>query len=141
MRSRDADLNVFRPPSHFVHGPNAEVVILPQRIAAWLERHARLNELRVEVRGADAEVDAVLAAIRLAALAYRTAVCGTDQGKQAEGEQPSVMSTQQVADQLHLHPRTIRLAIAEKRLRAEQVDGRWRVTREDFEHYRAARAA
>jgi len=136
-----ASAGVSRTPAHYVHGPNAEVVILPQRVAAWLERNARLNELRVEVRGADAEVDAVLGAVRLAALAYRTAVCGTDQGKQAEVEQPSVMSTQQVADRLHLHPRTIRLAIAEKRLRAEKVDGRWRITAEDFEHFRAARAA
>ncbi len=59
----------------------------------------------------------------------------------AEQIRGSSRNTQQVADRLHLHPRTIRLAIAEKRLRAEQVDGRWRVTREDFEHYRAARAA
>lgn len=136
-----ASAGVSRTPAHYVHGPHGEVVVLPQRVAAWLERNARLNELRVEVRGADPEVDAVLGAIRLAALAYRTAVYGRDQGKPAEVEQPSVMSTQQVADQLHLHVRTIRLAIAEKRLRAEQVDGRWRVTREDFEHYRAARAA
>ncbi|MGY1845525.1 helix-turn-helix domain-containing protein [Modestobacter sp. SYSU DS0875] len=51
------------------------------------------------------------------------------------------MNTNQAADRLGMTPRGVRLAIAEARLQAEQIDGRWRLRREDVEHYRASRAS
>lgn len=130
-----------RPVSAFVHGPHADIVIIPARVAAWLDSQAHLSDLRVKVRGNDPEVDNVLAALRLAALSWRTSATGSDPRQEPEVEQPSVMSTTQVADQLGVTDRTVRLAITEKRLEASQVAGRWQITRESFEHYRAARNA
>nr|WP_254451152.1 excisionase family DNA-binding protein [Aeromicrobium stalagmiti] len=51
------------------------------------------------------------------------------------------MSTGQVASQLGITDRAVRLAIARSALKATEVGGRYRITREDMEHYRAARAA
>jgi excisionase family DNA binding protein len=116
-------------------------VIVPQRVAAWLERHAQLGRLRIDVRGADAEVDNVLTALRLAAMAWRDSACGTDARNLTEVEPLSVLSTVQAAGELGITDRAVRLAIQEGRLTGQQVSGRWQISREDLEHYRAARAA
>ncbi len=45
------------------------------------------------------------------------------------------------ADILYITDRAVRLAIAEKRLPATQVNGRYRIAREDIQHFAAAKAA
>lgn len=131
----------YRPPEQYVHG-GGEVVIVPARVAAWLSRHASLDRIRTEVRGTDAEVDAVLVALRVSALYWLTSATGSDVVPEPEVAAPSKrMSTTQAAGRLGITDRAVRLAIAESRLPAEQVAGRWQINRSDVEHYRAARAA
>lgn len=132
-----------RPPQAYVHGIGGTVVIIPARVCAWLERHARLNEVRIQERGADAEVDAVLVALRLAALTWRTTATGTPVAAKPEAttDLNQWLSTTQAADILYITDRAVRLAISEKRLPATLVNGRWRITREDIQHFAAAKAA
>jgi excisionase family DNA binding protein len=131
-----------RPAEHYVHGIGAPAVVVPGRVAAWLERHADLTRLRIERRGQDPEVDAVLTALRLAAAAWRSSATGTDSRNQPElaPSSPQV-TTRDAADLLDMTPRGVVKAIAEGRLPAEQINGRWQITREDLEHFRASRAA
>jgi excisionase family DNA binding protein len=131
----------WRPPEHYVHA-GGEVVVVPARVAAWLGRHAQLDRLRTQIRGADAEVDSVLVALAVAGAYWRTSATGSACAPEAEvGALSPWVSTTQAADLLGIGSRAVRLAIAETRLPAERVDGRWRIAREDIEHYRAARAA
>lgn len=132
-----------RPPTAYVHGVDAPVVVVPARVCAWLERYASLNEVRIQERGADPEVDAVLVAVRLAALTWRTTATGT--AVAAKPEAPTDlnqwMSTGQAAERLGITDRAVRLAIKENRLKATNLDGRWRITAEDLQHFTAAKAA
>lgn len=131
----------YRGPEQYVHGGGA-VVVVPARVASWLLRHAQLDRVRAEVRGADPEVDAVLVALTVSGLHWRTAATGSDVAPEPEVGAPSQwMSTTQASDSLGITDRAVRLAIRDQRLPAEQVGGRWRISREDVEHYRAARAA
>lgn len=132
-----------RPPAAYIHGVDAPVVVIPARVCAWLERHARLNEVRIRERGSDPEVDAVLVALRLAALTWRTAATGSPVAAKPEApaDLNQWLSTTQAADILYITDRAVRLAISEKRLPATLVNGRWRITREDIRHFAAARAA
>ena len=132
----------WRPPEAYVHGLSGPVVVVPARVAAWLERHARLRALRGEARGCDAEVANVLAALSLAAATWRTSALGSDAAPAAEVQAPSpVMGTSQVANAVGIGERAVRLAIERGDLAATQGEGRWVINREDFEHYRAGRAA
>ena len=133
-----------RPAEHYVHG-GGEVVVVPARVAAWLDSRG-LSTLRVNARGADPEVDAVLAALHLASLHWRTSVrpeaaaeVAKPQAEVASGL--TWMTTTQAADRIGIGDRAVRLAISEGRLSAEQIDGRWRIARDDVEHFRAARAS
>lgn len=132
-----------RPPEAYVHGINAPVVVIPARVCAWLERHARLNEVRIRERGADPEVDAVLVAVRLAALTWRTTATGTPVAAKPEApaDLNQWMSTGQAAARLGITDRAVRLAIQEQRLHATNVAGRWRITKEDLQHFTAAKNA
>ena len=132
-----------RPPEAYVHGVGAPVVVVPARVCAWLERHARLNEVRIENRGADAEVDAVLVALRLAALTWRASATGSPVAAKPEAtaDLNQWVGTKQAADILYITDRAVRLAISEKRLPATQVNGRYRIAREDIQHFAAAKAA
>lgn len=132
-----------RPPTAYIHGVGAPVVVIPARVCAWLERYARLNEVRIRERGTDPEVDAVLVALRLAALTWRTTATGTPIAAKPEAlaDLNQWLSTTQAADILYITDRAVRLAIQENRLKATNVNGRWRITREDIQHFRAAKAA
>lgn len=128
-----------RPPGGYLTGPG---VFLPARICAALERVADLPRVRVQHRGLDAELDTVLGDIRTAAARWRATATGSPQAPPPEvGALSGWLSTTQAADLLGITDRAVRLAITEHRLNAEQVDGRWRITRENVEHFRAARAA
>lgn len=130
-----------RPPAAYVHGLGGPVVVVPGRVAAWLERHADLGKLRAEHRGADAEISAVLVALGVAAATWRGAATGTTDAATPEPDSPSELSTSQAAGLAEVSPRAIRRAIAEGRLPARRAGQRWVLSREDVEHYRAGRAA
>jgi excisionase family DNA binding protein len=132
-----------KPPGAYLHGDGPTcIVIVPARIANWLATRTNLSDVRISARGTDPEVYAVLAALHRAGLAWRTSVTGSAAPAEPEATALSKwMSTTQAAHQLGVTDRAIRLAITQHRLPAENVDGRWRITREDIEHYRAARAA
>ncbi|MGW3854732.1 helix-turn-helix domain-containing protein [Micromonospora arida] len=136
----------FRPPAAYVHGLDGPTVVVPGRVAAWLERHANLRQIRTGHRGADPEVDSVLVALAVAAAAWRqqTGVSsdhGTDQRKQPEHESESRLTTTQAANLLNITDRGVRAAIARHRLNAQRVGDQWLIDREDLEHFRAGRAA
>lgn len=131
----------YRGPEHFVHG-GGQVVVVPARVAAWLLRHGGVDRLRSQVRGADAEVDAVLVALTVAGQFWRASATGSQVDPEPEAAPRSQwLSTTEASDRLGITDRAVRLAISEDRLAAEQIDGRWRLRREDVEHYAAARAS
>ncbi len=125
-------------PRRLVHGLDGNpVVILSARMCALLARHAGLDEFRISHRGVDQEMDATLQAMRAAATAWRSSTTGTPDAVKPEPPRSSWMTTTQAAAQLQITARGIRKAIDEGRLTATNADGRWRITREDLEHYRA----
>jgi len=129
---------IVRPPEHLVHGLEGPVVIVSGRVAAWLNRHAGLNEYRIDHRGEDPDVDSTLNALRIAELKWREAVTGTKEAAPPE-PQREWMSTTQAATQTRIGERAIRKAIDAGRLKAISVNGRWRIRREDLAHYQANR--
>lgn len=133
----------WRTPAAYVH--TGAVVVVPARIAAWLDRHADLRAIRTGHRGADAEVDSVLIALATAAAAWRQTQQvpppGTTLARDPEPAAPSPLTSTQAADLLGCTDRAIRRAAAEGRLSATKSAGRWRIEREDLEQHRAARAA
>lgn len=126
-------------------GTDGPAVLLPPRIAALLESKAGLSALRVRLRGVDPEASDVLEAIRYAAMSWREAVpgsapTGTKVAPEAEPEPACKwVTTGKAADLVGISSRAIRKAIAEGRLPATEVGGRYRITCEDLEHFRAAR--
>lgn len=134
-------MSARRGPEAYVHGEGRNVVV-PWRVAALLMSRAGLEDYHREHRGLDPELDDVLLALKLVATHWRTSVAGSEDRKSPEVAPlcPWVTSTQ-AADLLGVGDRGIRLAIAEKRLPAEMVGGRWQIAREDVEHFRAAKRA
>lgn len=132
-------------PEMYVHGldgVNHHVVILSGRVCAKLERLAQLHTIRVDQRGIDPEFDAMLGAMRIAALAWRDSATGTKTVPLPEAEtRLRWFSTTEVADRLNVTDRAIRQAITDGRLPARKLDGHWRIGREDFEQFKAARRA
>ena len=132
----------LKPAGFYVNGIHGPSVEIPGRVAAWLERHATLTRIRIAHRGSDPEVDSVLLGLHRVALLWRDSVNGNTPRKPTEEPPPCPwLTTTQAADQLGITDSRIRQDIRAHRLAAEQVDRRWRITREDFEHYKAARAA
>ena len=130
-----------RPVEGYIHGEHGRIVVVPGRVAAWLEKRCNLNQLRISVRGCDSEVDSVLMAVHLAALEWRSAATGTETAASAEPTATSEawVTTTQAAGLLGISDRAVRKAIAEGRIAATRVGNAWRIAREDLEHYRAAR--
>jgi excisionase family DNA binding protein len=143
MRHRGlGDVSELKPPGYYVTGNHGPGVEIPGRVAAWLESHLDLRRVRTDARGLDVEVDSVLADLHRVALVWRASATGSATTPPPEAT-PLLgwMSTTQAASLLKITDRAVRLAIQEHRLPAQQLAGRWRITREDVEHYRAARAA
>jgi hypothetical protein len=123
----------------YVHGQDGHsVVVVPGRIAAILEYHGKLDRFRVAVRGRDSELDLVLIDMHTAATAWRSTATGTTEAPEPEPTGEWV-STGEAARLLHRTSRAIRKAITERRLPAQLVDGRYRITREDIAHERERR--
>lgn len=123
-------------------GTQGPAAVLDARACAWLEHYANLTALRVRVRGTDLEISKQLEDIRVAALHWRSSATGTERDTEPElAAKSEWLSTGQVAHELMITDRAVRKAIAEERLPATVIGGRYRISREDLEHYRAARAA
>lgn len=130
-----------RPAEHLIHGVDGPIVIVTGRVAAYLNRYAGLDAYRRANRGADAEVDQALQALRRADLWWRESATGTKKAPEPELDASfEWLSTTQAGTQLGVTDRAIRKAIDEGRLKALRVDDRWRISRTDFEHYRAGRS-
>jgi excisionase family DNA binding protein len=122
--------------------PDAVGALLPGRIAALIYRRTNLGQVRTEVRGIDAEADAALMALHIAALKWRGSATGTTEAAQPElGPISGWLSTGEAAGLLGVTPRAVVKAIARGKLPAERLGGRHRISREDLEQYRAGRAA
>ncbi len=116
--------------------------IVSGRVAAVIYGRTDLGKVRLAVRGIDPEVDAVLMALHVAALRWRGSATGTERAPTAELAPVSEwLSTTEAGELLGITSRGVRKAIGEGRLEATEVAGRWRVSREAVEHYRAARGA
>lgn len=124
-------------------GRDGPAVVIDARTAAWLDQYAELSRLRVRVRGTDPQISKALEEIRYAAMFWRSSATGTEVETKPEPATNSEqwLSTGQAADRLGVTCRAIRKAIAEARLPAAKVGRNYRISREDLEHYRAARAA
>lgn len=130
------------PIASYVLGLEGAVVVVPERIAAWLDRHAGLTALRLEHRGSDPEVDQVLLALAVASANWRTAAVGKDPRQEVAVEpQSSWLTAAEIADRLGISSRTVRWACQTGRLPAERVGSQWQVSRTEYEQYRASRAA
>ena len=130
-----------RPVEHLVHGLDGPIIIVSARVAAYLNRYAGLADFRTAHRGADAEVDQVLLGFRLLELKWRESATGTKKAPEPELDASyEWLSTTQAGAQLGVSDRAIRKAIDEGRMKALRVNDRWRISRTDFEHYRAGRS-
>lgn len=130
----------WRDPAAYVHGIDAPVVVIPGRVAAWLETNADLARLRQSVRGRDAEVDSVLVAMATVAAAWRVSATGTEEIPQKPSTVKSGwLSTTAAADRLGVSTRFIRMVCISGELPAEKVDGRWWIAETELAHYESAR--
>lgn len=134
----------MRPPESFMHEAGVHV---PARVAAWL-MHSRGGNLEAARPGgagdAAAEIASVLEALRGMGERWRAAQRvpreGTVRAGTSERPAVSVLTTQKAADQLgYKTTRAITKAIAEKRLLAVKVSGRWQVHPRDLDQMRSRR--
>lgn len=138
-----SDEQWVRPAEWFTLGNGRErVVMVPGRVAAWLESRCNLHDVRIMSRGLDPEVTNVLTALYLAGLEWRSAATGTREPPSAEPPAASSawVSSTTAAGLLGITDRAVRKAIADGRLDATRVANSWRITRESVEHYRARRS-
>lgn len=100
-------------------------VIIPPRIARWLELNAGMTaDRRIRLRDNDPEAYVVLAALHLSALSSEF---GTEDAAQ-QPNQPQLVqwvSSRQAADTLNVTDRCIRKWCNTGRLHAQQIGSRW----------------
>lgn len=117
-------------------GPMTGVEVSP-RVAAFLHKHLDLRRVRVEVRGADAEVDRVLIELAVAARTFSGSATGTFIASEDELMRKLFLSTSAAADRLGISPRGVVAAIASRRLRASKTGGRWLIAASEVDIYRS----
>ena len=106
-------------------------VIVPPRMAAWLDQKADVTgDRRIALRDTDPVAYEVLAALRLASLAYRSG-SGTKLAVVQPGRQESEtwLTTVEAASMLGVTDRAVRKRIAAGRLPAVKPGGRWLINR------------
>lgn len=122
-------------------GKAAPTVAVPARVAAYLNKYAKLDDFRRSNRGTNKEVDDVLVALRYADLWWRNSVTGkrpTSDGERAS--QSEWLTTRQAAIKAGVSQRAIRKAIEDNRLIASRVGNTWNIAQIDFQHYLANRS-
>jgi hypothetical protein len=138
---------MIRPAEHLVFGLDDPVVPVSGRVASWLLARAGLDQYHRAHRGDDPEVDQVLVALKLAAIAWRERNTGTDRGTQAADTPPQAapspawLTTTAAAGVLGITARGVVKAISVGRLPAVWSAGCWWIDPEDVEHLRARRTA
>jgi excisionase family DNA binding protein len=130
-----------------IAGVDGPVVVLSAETAFILEQRfkSEMARLRVAARGRNLRVAQELLDLREAAMRFAPSgsvvpelepvadVIGASSGQW--------LSPVEVADLLGLSDRGVRKACASGRLEAEQDRGRWQISRQAVEDYRAARSA
>jgi excisionase family DNA binding protein len=109
-------------------------VIVPPRIAHWLEKHADVtDDRRIAIRGSDPLAYEVLAALHIAALIHGSAN-GTKPVvlQSCTQESDMWMTTAEAAAETGVTDRAIRKQIAADRLPATRHGGRWLINRNDL---------
>lgn len=121
-------------------------MVVSAHVAALLEARLPLHELRLSVRGKNAELDDTLLALHTAAMLYVDAVRADLASEAGSGVPPppevgpSSLSVSQVAAQVGVDGRTVRLAASAGRLcGVKDADGRWRFVTDDIVAWAAAR--
>ena len=140
-------------PSRYRHGVSgdhlAPVVVVPARVAAVLHRLTALDRVRLEHRGADEELDAVLAAMAAADRWWRSSVGGThrdgagsESASSGHGSyRAATWSTSEVAAAAGISERAVRRAAAEARLPGRRIGRTWLFDPVDVRTWREARSA
>jgi excisionase family DNA binding protein len=109
-------------------------VIVPPRIAEWLEQKAGMTaDRRIAIRYADPLAWEVLAALHVASIKHRSgigtkAAAGPAEPQQSDGW----MTTAEAATEMGVTDRAIRKWIETKRLPAKRHGGRWLINRNDI---------
>jgi hypothetical protein len=132
-----------RPPEGYVHGLDGPCVVVPARVAALLVTRAGLAGFHARHRGLDAEVDACIVALKVAAAAWRARHVGSDRGTDPAGAggrpSPSWLTSRAAGARLGITPRAVVKAIGAGRLPAQWACGCWWIDPADVEHYRTQR--
>lgn len=117
------------------------VCFIPPRVALILERHCKLDALRVEVRNSDPELAQVLYALHAVAMQYDpTSANGSSTTGTTEVAPSSVLMTAtDVATHAGCTDHAVRLARREGRLTGTRVGGRWQFEATDVAAWVAAR--
>jgi len=138
--------------SRHLHGLDGPVVVVPARVAALLCRDGGLDRWKGQVRGADAELDAVLVALTAASAAWRSRAasavateCGILLDDAGTAGPPSEhvetrWSSRDAAAVVGVSERAIRSAAAGGRLRGERVGAAWTFDRDEVMHFKERRA-
>lgn len=130
-------------------GDEGPAVVLSAETAYWLERICKVSSLRQRLRdGSHQRVSVELLELRRVAMSFdptrlpATAEVGSGSAEVAAGlESREWLSVGEAADLLGIGERAVRLACSQDRLDAEQVGGRWRITRQALEDFKATRVA
>lgn len=136
---------MIRRAESLVFGLTAPVVILDGEMCAELNKLLQLDKLRAQVRGRNAQFDQTLVAIHVAALATGSCASATNfapepqPAAQSEHEHDDTLSTRAAAEILKISGTAVRKACKQGRLPAAQVDGRWRIARDDLAEFLTAR--
>lgn len=126
-----------RSASSLVVAADGPEVLVSGRVAAYLLRHAGLDQWRREHRGEDPEVDNTLVALTVVALKWRGSATGTQQAARPElNPQSEWLSTSQAATQLGITDAGVRKAIRERRLDANQIGRSYRINLEQLAHFK-----
>lgn len=131
---------IAKAPDAYLHGDEGPVVIVPAHVASYLRRRIPLDRLRIDARNMqDPEAYHVLNSLHRAALTYESTPNSPTPAAQAKPpEQERLLSSSQAGALLHLTARGVRDACEKGRLEAQQVDGRWQITKAAVRRYRNA---
>lgn len=117
--------------------------IITGRVAAVLHKELNIAELRTRALGVDPELYDQLKSLHESSIDWRNSATGSQVAAVPElaAESTQWMSTSEVAGRLGITDRAVRAAIERKALKATVIGRSYRISREDMEHYKAARAA